>query len=241
MNIEEIRSAVTGQGYCYLAGSLAMTLLAAEDSRALADQAVFQESWSRLPWDQYILDHYRRRRHLALRVANADSGFALKPDQPHYQSVEHNHIFGGISRTFEPVESKVLSGRMMLAILGLTRSIADILLPTSSWDVELHQFRIEVTGTRSGHPTPEGMHRDGVDYVYIVMVAYHNIAGGASIISRNAENRLECHLLSRAFDMLILDDHKVRHMVEPISCLDHTRPGYRDVLVATYRSIGSYG
>jgi hypothetical protein len=236
MSIEEICSAVTEHGYYYLPGCLTMTLLAAEDPQAFADRNLFQESWSRLPWDQYVPDRYRRRRYAALQADSADSSFTVKPNQPHYQSMEHNHVFGGISRMFEPVESEVLNASMMRAILGFTLSVTDMLLPTSSWSVELHQFRIEATGARSGDPTPEGMHRDGVDYVHILMVSRHNLTGGTSIINGNSNNHLADYLLSDAFDMLVLDDHKVQHSVEPVSCLDFTKVGYRDVLVATYRS-----
>ena len=236
MNIEEICSAVAEQGYCYVPGFITMTLVTGRDTLVFADKNTFQESWSRLPWDQYISDRYRRRRHSVVIVDSADSSFSLRPNWPHYQSVEHNRVFGGLSRVFDPIEPGVLNGRVMREILSLTRSITDILLPSPRWNVELHQFRIEVADSRLGYPTPEGMHRDGVDYVFIFMVSRRNIAGGASSINGDSGNHLEDYLLSGAFDMLILDDHRVQHGVEPVSCLDRTTIGYRDILVLTYNT-----
>ena len=80
------------------------------------------------------------------------------------------------------------------------------------------------------------MHRDGVDYVYILLVSRHNVTGGTSVISRQADSHVARHLFSEAFEMLILDDHRVRHFVEPIACLDTETIAFRDVLVVTYRS-----
>jgi hypothetical protein len=236
MNIEGICSTVAEQGYCYVPGFITMTLLAGWDTQVFADQNNFQESWSRLPWDQYVSDRYRRRRHSVLSIDGVDSNFSLRPNWPHYQSLEHNRVFGGLTRVFDPIEPEVLNGRVMQAILGLTRSITDVLLPSPRWNVELHQFRIEVADSRLGHPTPEGMHRDGVDYVFTLMVSRHNIVGGISTINGISGNHLEDRLLSGTFDMLVLDDHRIQHGVEPVSCLDQTKSGYRDIFVLTYNT-----
>ena len=45
------------------------------------------------------------------------------------------------------------------------------------WYVEAHQFRIDTTDG-IGRPTPEGAHRDGVDFVAVVLVAREGIKGG---------------------------------------------------------------
>jgi hypothetical protein len=171
---------------------------------------------------------------------SGDSKFEVRKTQSHYQSIEHNSLFGGISRVFEPIEPSVMNSSTMLSILSLTRRVTDSLLHAPSWSVELHQFRIEATASGRGDPTPEGMHRDGVDYVHILLVSRYNVRGGATMLNGASNKYLASHLLNNTFDMLVLDDHRVQHSVEPISCLDPTMKfGHRDVLVLTYKSAAS--
>jgi hypothetical protein len=51
--------------------------------------------------------------------------------------------------------------------------------------VELHQFRIEAGDGEAGLPTPEGAHRDGVDWVIVMLVDRHNVASGVTDIFAN--------------------------------------------------------
>ena len=49
-----------------------------------------------------------------------------------------------------------------------------------AWKIEMHQFRIEPSPRESGKPTPEGMHRDGVDWVFVGLIARTGVAGGVT-------------------------------------------------------------
>ena len=74
----------------------------------------------------------------------------------------------------------------MTAILQTSRALFDRMTPAAvrpeAWHVELHQFRIEARPGEAGRPTPEGMHRDGVDWVLVLMVRRENIASGETTI-----------------------------------------------------------
>lgn len=50
------------------------------------------------------------------------------------------------------------------------------------WHVELHQFRIEANVRMRGRPTPEGMYRNGVDWVMVLLVDRQNAAEGVTEI-----------------------------------------------------------
>ena len=121
MTIDDICATVEANGYCHLTGSVTTSLLEAKGPHALADRDLFEESWSRLPLDGYVAQRYRRRRYAVLQTNSADSGFVIQPHQPHYQSAEHNRIFGGVQRAFEPIEPATLNGATMHAIIELTR------------------------------------------------------------------------------------------------------------------------
>ena len=60
-------------------------------------------------------------------------------------------------------------------MLEYCRALFSRLVPeTDNWHIEAHQFRIEARVGEHGKPTPEGMHRDGVDYVLNLAVVKSN-------------------------------------------------------------------
>ena len=99
--------------------------------------------------------------------AVSSDGIVRKAHQPHYQSRDYNLLNGGIERWFEPVTEAVAAHPVTLGLLYAGRKVFDALTPASdrpqAWHVELHQFRIEAHAGQIGQPTPEGVHRDGVD------------------------------------------------------------------------------
>jgi len=127
----------------------------------------------------------------------------------------------------------------LYAILATCYGLFDRLTPPAlrpvSWHVEVHQFRIEARTGEEGRPTPEGMHRDGVDWVLVLLVSRVNIASGETSIGDLAMQPLGSFTLTDALDSAVTDDNRVYHGVTPVTPLDPTRPGHRDVLVVTFR------
>lgn len=205
----------------------------------LRDWESFAASWDDLGVDTYMADggRYRRRRFAAFRAA--PSGIARKPHQPHYQSQDYNPLNGGIERWFEPVADAVAGHPALGAILRATHALFDGMTPAAvrplSWHVELHQFRIEARPGEVGRPTPEGMHRDGVDWVLVLMVRRRNIASGETTIYDLAKRLLGSFTLTEPLDSALVDDSRVFHGVTPVEPLDPAHPAYRDVLVVTFR------
>jgi hypothetical protein len=99
----------------------------------------------------------------------------------------------------------------------------------------VHQFRIEAGTGHEGRPTPEGMHRDGVDYVLVLLVNRTNIISGVTSVHDLTGRELGEFTLTQAFDAALVDDARVMHGVTPVEPLDPSVPGYRDVLVVTFR------
>jgi hypothetical protein len=200
----------------------------------LADAASFADSWNDLPLDEYMADggRYRRRRHA---VYTAEAGQVVRaPHQPHYQSRNDNPLNGGVARWFAPIRADIGEGPILRAAIGLLVSVADRLRGAPRrWRVEAHQFRIEARGGAAGRPTPEGMHRDGVDLVLVMLVGCRNAAHGVTTIADAAGAPLVSALLSVPFEAMLLDDGRVRHGVSPIEPVDPTRPAIRDALVVT--------
>jgi hypothetical protein len=231
-----IADAMTRDGFAFVR---------APDMRALLPEAElrdwdgFAASWNNLGVDAYMADggRYRRRRFACYRATSV--GIVRKPHQPHYQSRDYNPMNGGIERWFEPVSKPIGRHRVLGAILGTSHALFDRMTPAASrpnaWHVELHQFRIEARPGEMGRPTPEGMHRDGVDWVLVLMVRRENVKSGETTIYDHTKRPLGSFTLTQPLDSAFVDDGRVYHGVTPVEPLDSVRPAYRDVLVVTFR------
>ncbi|MGH7047612.1 MAG: 2OG-Fe dioxygenase family protein [Stellaceae bacterium] len=234
--LSPIAEEVERDGFSFVRAGQMQLLLGDHELR---DWDGFAASWNDLGVDTYMADggRYRRRRFAALRASPA--GIVRKPHQPHYQSQDYNSLNGGIERWFEPVTDAIAGHRALTAILRLCHGLFDRLTPAATrpeaWHIELHQFRIEAHPGREGHPTPEGMHRDGVDWVLVLMVRRENIASGETTIYDLGKHPLGSFTLTEPLDSALVDDSRVFHGVTAVEPLDPALPAYRDVLVVTFR------
>lgn len=203
----------------------------------LGDWEAFAASWNELPWDEYLAQYgrYRRRRHGVFYATGAKVEPAPR-HEPHYQSVAYNPLQGGIERWFEPITPAVVSGKSLSSVLRVCRELFAALAPdVARWRIEVHQFRIEARADLPGQPTPEGMHRDGVDYVLVLLVARRNIASGTTTIHALDHRELGSFTLAAPLDAAFVDDARVFHGVTPVEAVDPAQPAYRDVLVVTFK------
>ncbi|HLJ63572.1 MAG TPA: 2OG-Fe dioxygenase family protein [Stellaceae bacterium] len=226
---------IAQEGYAFVEGTRMRECLAA--GGALDDWEAFAGSWGRLELDRYMADEgrYRRRRHAVYRIG-ADGKIVREPHQPHFQSIDYNPLNGGVARWFEPVAPDIGASHCLITILGFCRALFSALAPeVPSWHVEVHQFRIEAHAGEEGRPTPEGMHRDGVDFVLVLMITRSNIASGTTTIDDHARHELGSFTLNAPFDAALVDDARVFHGVTPVEPIDPRLPAFRDVLVVTFR------
>ena len=227
-----LQSAIASHGFAFLSAAAMRPLLLA--SGPLSDWDAFRDSWNDLALDTYMADggRYRRRRHAVF--AADDGGIVRLPHQPHYQSLAYNALNGGIARWFEPITAG--DGPSLQAILAFCRQLFGSLAGAAlRWQVEVHQFRIEARREAKGLPTPEGLHRDGVDYVLVLLVNRQNIGSGTTTIHGLDRQLLGSFTLTDACDAALVDDTRVYHGVTPVEPVDLQQPAYRDVLVVTFR------
>jgi hypothetical protein len=232
---QSLQASLTREGYVFVQADAMRRAI--ERFGPLDDWEAFADSWNHLDVDTYMADggRYRRRRH-AVYVAGATGVIERGPARPHFQGLDYNPLNGGVARWFTPIASEVGEGPSMAAILAFSRDLFHRLAPrTNRWEIEVHQFRIEARPGAEGLPTPEGMHRDGVDYVLVLLVNRRNIASGTTAILGPGGNELGRFTLTRPFDAALVDDARVSHGVTPVRALDASAPAYRDVLVVTFR------
>jgi len=202
----------------------------------LDDWNAFAESWNELDLDEHMADggRYRRRRH-AVFGCGADGRIERREHQPHYQALDYNPLKGGIPRWFAPITDAVGDAHSLRTILEFTRALFGRLAANARWKIEVHQFRIEAQLGGEGLPTPEGMHRDGVDYVLVLLVNRQNIASGTTSIHGLDGRERGLFTLTSPFDAALVDDSRVAHGVTPVKAIDPAQPAYRDVLVVTFK------
>jgi hypothetical protein len=193
-------------------------------------------SWNDLPPDLHLKDggHYRRRRHSCFVVQG--QSLHQVAHRAHWQPLDYNALHGGMQRWFEPMAAQTVQQPVwtrLLESLGGVCSLAKGRGPAAApWYVEAHQFRIDTTDG-IGRPTPEGAHRDGVDFVAVLMVARVDVKGGETRVFEAHGPLGQRFTLSEPWSLLLLDDERVIHESTPIQ---PTAPGgHRDTLVLTFR------
>jgi hypothetical protein len=230
-----IEQALAERGFAFVhAAALRQAL---EATGSLSDWTAFAASWNQLEVDDYLATGARfRRRRFAVYTAGPGGLVERQAHQPHYQHREYNQLFGGVERWFEPIAPAIGSGQTLLTVVRFCARIFGGLAPAvARWHVEAHQFRIEARADLPGQPTPEGVHRDGVDFVLVLLVNRENIVRGVTTAYDLAGAPLGTFTLTEPFDAALVDDNRVAHGVTPVAPLDPARPGYRDVLVVTFR------
>jgi len=203
---------------------------------ALADWQDFAASWDSLPPDLYMGDGgtYRSRRYAVLS-AHPDGRIQVEPLQPHYQARSYNALNGGVARHFEPIADNVLQGSTFQSVVQWCYDLFGAVEQHAEWHIEAHQFRIRAVAGAEGKPTPEGVHRDGVDFVLVLLVGRANIARGTTTLHDVDRHLIGSFTLTDPLDAAVLDDRRCYHGVTPVLQLDARLPAWRDVLVLTFR------
>lgn len=191
--------------------------------------------WEDLPRDPYLKDggRYRFRRHSSFEIQ--DQSLTMVPHRAHWQSVNYNALHGGIERWFEPSQTELTDNPAWKALLLGLAHVLNSVKQVNTWFTEAHQFRIDTTDG-IGRPTPEGAHRDGVDFVAVFLLNRVGIKGGETRIFDAGGSTGLRFTLAQPWSLLLMNDERMIHESTPIQPLGEY--GFRDTLVLTFRSNG---
>ncbi|HSC80389.1 MAG TPA: 2OG-Fe dioxygenase family protein, partial [Chitinolyticbacter sp.] len=196
----------------------------------------FTDCWERLTLDRYMGDggSYRYRRYGAF-LLGAHGELVLQPHAPYEQPRYINTLNGGVARHFDPLEPSFVHNRFLRGLLrSLGRVFDAVEADNGPWLIRLHPYRIRADGPAVGQPTPEGLHRDGVDFIVTLMIERRNVEGGETRITDAGGNLLHALTLSEPLDMVVANDVTTMHAVSPITAAAPGCVAYRDVLVIAY-------
>ena len=226
---DRLVSTLSDQGFAVLSAD-SVCALAGVQRQDLQD---LQATWDDLPPDQYLKDggRYRRRRHASAQITGDQ--VVTVPHRAHWQPLSYNALHGGMQRWFDPVAPAVLAQPAWQAVLRWLGEVASAAQGEQTWFTEAHQFRIDTTDG-IGRPTPEGAHRDGVNWVAVFLVAREGVKGGETRVFDVDSPRGQRFTLTEPWSLLLLDDTRVIHETTPIQ--PEQAGGWRDTLVVTLRA-----
>jgi hypothetical protein len=196
----------------------------------------FARCWDDLLLDEYMRDGgtYRFRRYSQLFYNANDGDLTLLPHAPYEQSAIINRLNGGFQRHFEPIEDRFLKNTFFQGLMRWMGNSYSAASGHTNWNIKLHPYRIVAT-EGAGEPSPEGLHRDGVDYICSFMVRKCNVDGGETVVTDADEKELTRITLELPGDIVIGDDNITKHGVSPIQIINRKKSvAYRDVLVVAF-------
>ena len=200
-------------------------------------------SYNNLPIDKYVEDNHppkRLRRYMRYNVntENHEKYSMETTDDPVFcQNVSDSR---GKPRTFELIEphnatnpwlTNFLTQVSALAIINecLKRDVCVLEAKIKSLTVEVHQVRQIAYPGQESHNSPEGIHRDGADYIVSAFLMNRiNIRGGNSIIYNRDKKEIYRTTLRDEEGLFQEDRERWHHVsgIEPIV----DRIGFRDIL-----------
>ena len=84
------------------------------------------------------------------------------------------------------------------------------------WEVQAHLIRVTADSSEHGHPSPEGIHRDGAAFVTVHLAELVNAQGGDVSIYDDDRQLLTTFRLEEALDSYFFNDAILWHAAEPI-------------------------
>lgn len=228
--VKDIRSEIAQSGYSLLRA----------DELHISDE--LRQSWlsltidyADLPADEYLPNgaRYRFRRYGRFRFSPRDGALARLPHEDYFQSVEINSVTGGIIRKFAPLLDTTFGNRFLHELIRFDFAqfpIEDAVQLREDWEVHVHVIRVTADLNKRGHPTPEGIHRDGANFVTVHLAELVNARGGAVSIYDDDRRLLTTFRLETVLDSYLFDDQKLWHAADPIFPVAEKHGAIRSIL-----------
>jgi len=201
-------------------------------------QAAWQnlrDDYSALPRDNYLPDNglYRYRRYDRFYFYPATGELAMLPHQDYFQGRDINQVTGGIVRQFAPLTAETANNPFLHALIRFDFSqfpLIDNDMKYHAWQVDVHQIHVVAQAGAQGHPTPEGVHRDGAEFVTVHLAQLENASGGTVSIYDDYKNHLASFTLDHILDSYLFNDTILWHGVTPITSTDGVDAAQRGIL-----------
>ncbi|MEL6114925.1 2OG-Fe dioxygenase family protein [Photobacterium sp. SP02] len=197
----------------------------------LSGQAIneLSPSFNHLPKTGHADGEYRLRRYSIVKATA--NGVQHMPPRAFVQSDDINHFQGNVSRSFEPLEDKILFSagmREMCEVFKRANALSD------DQEIEIHQIRIAALEGET-QVAPEGVHQDGFNHIAVIGIGRENIEGGEFLVYKNKNQLPFLSMALEQGEVAILADDQLWHNARPIKAVKKDQQGYMDLFVLTAR------
>ena len=190
-------------------------------------------SFNNLPADPYIADNYRFRRLSSFEII--DNHLVKLPHSCLFQSKEYNPLVGDIVRDFAELEQNLIElpdfQTIVLEFYELCQRCSNVSLAKAN-EISVHQIRTIADPQKTGHPAPEGIHRDGVDLVGIFSIGRDKIQGAATSLYKYKNSKPIFNRILDPGEFIVFNDSQFFHFTSTIKATT-SEVGTRDVFVLT--------
>jgi hypothetical protein len=189
------------------------------------------DSYDNCPVDDYMGHGTRFKRFAQYRLLpdkEREDGwnFERLPHRDYTTFKKFNPVAGGIKRGYEPIEADFTALIEHGAVeLGLDRS--------EDWQINVHQNRSKAQVGDPAPLTPEGVHRDGHEFVMIAVLRRVNVAGAVTRLWNDGESEPFWTGTLEAGQAVLLDDRAIAHDVSDVESADGN-PANRDILIVAF-------
>ena len=193
--------------------------------------AGFQPFFENLPIDPYVKGEYRSRR-LSRFIVSRDKLVKL----PHgylLQSREYNPLLGGIKRDFAELDDALIELEIFKHLIFAFCDSCKLHLDA---EIDVHQIRTTCSPNNLGNPAPEGIHRDGSDFIGIFSVSRDNIQGGETHLYTAKKEKPVFNKVLQPGEIVLVNENQFFHFTTPIKP-QNPGLGTRDVFVINYPSL----
>lgn len=242
LNLIAMTSALTTDGFTHSVLDVASET--SEGGEMVENWAGFADSWNRLLPDQYMADggKYRLRRYSEFLLHAGQKRAVRTPHVAYSQTKSVNRLNGGVVRLYEPFETDTADSQMLRLVFSASAGILEAVDPGKQWRAQCFQNRILASDQEAGLPTPEGIHRDGTEWVLTLFVDRVGADGGESGVYRASDRRkLASVQLKQPGEFLFVNDLTLLHDVTPLSVTSGARAGFRDVFIAMFSEAKNAG
>ena len=191
----------------------------------------FKQFFNELPVDPYVKGKYRFRR--LSRFTAAGNQLVKLPHGYLFQSKEYNPLVGDIKREFAEIDDALTQlddfKKLVFAFIDACK-----LHPEA--EIGVHQIRTTCSLNNFGNPAPEGIHRDGTDFIGILSVNRENIQGAETHLYVEKKEKPVFKKILNPGELLLVNDREFFHFTTPIKPTSDVQ-GVRDVFVLTCPSL----
>lgn len=200
---------------------------------------MLQTDYEDLPSDDFLPDGglYRYRRYDRWRFLPHTGDLSLLPHEDYFQSKEINQVTGGIVRQFAPLRPQTVQNPFLHDLIRFDFAhfpLADATMAQDVWQVDVHQILVIAEVGSQGHPTPEGVHRDGAEFVTVHLAVLENALGGVATIYDDDKQALGSFRLEQVLDSYLFHDAILWHSASPITSGDGEQVAKRGILTFDY-------